>query len=71
MTFRRILRCRSRYGRVITHKTLLVEVWGATSANRVEPLRTIVAQLRSKLGRGPGIPTCSEVGVGYRLLDTG
>ena len=58
--------------RVLTHKTLLRAVWGATGADQPEYLRVLVAQLRRKIepdaGRGGGPRyILSEPWVGYRL----
>jgi two-component system KDP operon response regulator KdpE len=58
-------------GRVVTHATLLREVWGPTYADAHETLRVFVAQLRRKLERGGSARRFirTEPGVGYRFRD--
>jgi two-component system KDP operon response regulator KdpE len=54
-------------GKVLTHRTILVHVWG--SAGTTETLRTHMACLRRKLGEGDDRPRLlSEPGVGYRIV---
>ncbi len=56
-------------GRVLTHRTLLAEVWGDPPPTNNQPLRTAITTLRKKLDVGPTHPTLvTEAGVGYRLL---
>jgi two-component system KDP operon response regulator KdpE len=54
-------------GKVLTHKTLMQEVWGPTVD--VQYLRIYVRQLRHKLEANPARPEhiITETGVGYRL----
>lgn len=54
-------------GRVVTHRQLLVAIWGPAHADDVQYLRVYVGQLRQKLGAAGGLIT-TEPGVGYRLL---
>jgi two-component system KDP operon response regulator KdpE len=56
-------------GRVLTHRQLLSDVWGAEHADRVEYLRVHMAALRRKLEPQPARPKylLAEPGVGYRL----
>jgi two-component system, OmpR family, KDP operon response regulator KdpE len=58
-------------GRVVTHRQLLQEVWGANYAEQTHYLRVYMAQLRHKLERDPTRPRLltTEPGVGYRLRD--
>jgi two-component system KDP operon response regulator KdpE len=58
-------------GRVITHRQLLQEVWGANYADQSHYLRVYMAQLRHKLERDPTMPRLltTEPGVGYRLRE--
>jgi two-component system KDP operon response regulator KdpE len=58
-------------GRVVTHRQLLQEVWGANYADQTHYLRVYMAQLRHKLERDPTRPRLltTEPGVGYRLRD--
>ncbi len=55
-------------GRLLTHRALLVEVWGPGWGDEVAVLRTHVANLRRKV-EAPGAPRLSrtEPGVGYRF----
>ena len=56
-------------GRVLTHRQLLTEVWGATVADQTHYLRVYMGQLRHKLEADPSRPRLllTEPGVGYRL----
>ncbi|ATC31997.1 DNA-binding response regulator [Caulobacter vibrioides] len=56
-------------GKVLTHKELLVSVWGAAHAEDTQYLRVFVGQLRQKLEDDPAHPALilTEPGVGYRL----
>ena len=58
-------------GRVVTHGTLLRELWGPAHAAETHYLRVLVSGLRQKLGDDPAEPSyiVTEQGVGYRLLD--
>jgi two-component system KDP operon response regulator KdpE len=55
--------------RVLTHRQLLQEVWGANYVDQTHYLRVYMAQLRHKLERDPTRPRVltTEPGVGYRL----
>lgn len=58
-------------GRVVTHRQLLQEVWGANYENQTHYLRVYMAQLRHKLENDPTRPRLlmTEPGVGYRLRE--
>ncbi len=58
-------------GRILTHQTLLNEIWGPAHKDDTQYLRVFVRQLRQKLGDDPAAPRyiLNEPGVGYRLLD--
>ena len=58
-------------GKVITHRHLLEEVWGANYSDQTHYLRVYMAQLRHKLEADPTRPRLltTEPGVGYRLKD--
>lgn len=58
-------------GRVITHRQLLSDVWGAEFVDHTHYLRIYMAQLRAKIERDPADPRflLTETGVGYRLAD--
>jgi two-component system, OmpR family, KDP operon response regulator KdpE len=57
-------------GRLMTHRTLLSEVWGPQYVEDVQSLRTHIARLRAKIepagGGGPRY-VVTEPGVGYRF----
>lgn len=56
-------------GKVMTHRQLLKEVWGAAYINQSHYLRIYMGQLRHKLEADPARPRffINEPGVGYRL----
>ncbi|MEN9539088.1 MAG: hypothetical protein RLZZ126_1323 [Pseudomonadota bacterium] len=56
-------------GRVVTHRQLLVDVWGAEYVEHVHYLRLYMGQIRAKIERDPAEPRhlLTETGVGYRL----
>jgi two-component system, OmpR family, KDP operon response regulator KdpE len=58
-------------GRVVTHRQLLKEVWGANYIGQNHYLRVYLTQLRHKLEADPTRPRLlqTEPGVGYRLRD--
>jgi two-component system KDP operon response regulator KdpE len=60
-------------GRVLTHRALLVAVWGAQYADETHYLRVYMANLRRKLEADPARPRhlVTETGVGYRLRTEG
>jgi len=57
-------------GRLMTHRTLLVEVWGPAYANDTQVLRTHIANLRRKIEPGGEAPRYirTDPGVGYRFV---
>jgi two-component system KDP operon response regulator KdpE len=58
-------------GKLLTHKTILEEVWGHAYAAESHYLHVYVSQLRRKLEPEPARPRyiLTEPGVGYRLID--
>ena len=58
-------------GKVMTHRQLLLAVWGPRNAQHAHYLRVHVGALRRKLERDPARPRwlATEPGVGYRLRD--
>jgi two-component system KDP operon response regulator KdpE len=56
-------------GKVLTHRQLLTEVWGAGYIDETQILRVHMMQLRHKIERDPARPRylVTELGVGYRL----
>ncbi|WHZ19359.1 MAG: DNA-binding response regulator KdpE [Rhodanobacteraceae bacterium] len=59
-------------GRVLTHRQLLLDVWGAAYVERPHYLRVHMANLRHKLEDDPAQPRhlVTELQVGYRLVET-
>ncbi|NOG70796.1 MULTISPECIES: response regulator [Alphaproteobacteria] len=57
------------HGKVLTHRQLLMEVWGPGYAERSHYIRIYMAQLRQKLEDDPSQPVhlITELQVGYRL----
>ena len=57
-------------GKLLTHKTILRDVWGAAYERDSSYLHVYVSQLRRKLEPEPGRPRyiLTEPGVGYRLV---
>lgn len=59
-------------GRVLTHRTLLQEVWGPAYGTETQYLRVYASQLRKKLKDDSERPRLvTEPGVGYRLVEVG
>ena len=58
-------------GKVLTHRQLLREVWGAAHVESPQYLRIYMRALRRKIEVDPALPRwlLTEVGVGYRLAD--
>ena len=66
-----LLRLLARHeGKLLTHKTILQEVWGQAYADESHYLHVYVSQLRRKLEPDPARPRyiLTEPGVGYRLV---
>jgi two-component system, OmpR family, KDP operon response regulator KdpE len=65
-------------GRLMTHRKLLAEVWGAEYVDDIQPLRTHIARLRAKIepddeagaggAAGPRL-IVTDPGVGYRFSE--
>jgi two-component system KDP operon response regulator KdpE len=58
-------------GKLVTHRQLLKQVWGAAYQTETHYLRVHVAHIRSKLEPEPSRPryVITEPGIGYRLRD--
>ncbi|MBC7960434.1 MAG: response regulator transcription factor, partial [Vallitaleaceae bacterium] len=68
----KLMELMARYpGRVLTHKFILGEIWGAFSGNDTQSLRVFMANIRRKIEKEPARPKyiLTEVGVGYRLAE--
>lgn len=56
-------------GKVLTHRLILREIWGATHENNAQYLRVYMGRLREKLELDDTPPLLiTEPGVGYRLV---
>jgi two-component system, OmpR family, KDP operon response regulator KdpE len=58
-------------GRVVTHRQILVSVWGPAHREDTQYLRVFIGQLRAKIERDPTNPMIvkTEPGVGYRAAE--
>jgi two-component system, OmpR family, KDP operon response regulator KdpE len=58
-------------GKLLTHPTILREVWGPTYGTESHYLHVYVSQLRRKIERDPARPRflLTEAGAGYRLVN--
>ncbi|KMN35514.1 MULTISPECIES: two-component system response regulator KdpE [unclassified Chromobacterium] len=58
-------------GKVITHRELLLAVWGPSFSEHNQYLRVYMGHLRQKLEDNPAMPRhiLTETGVGYRLVE--
>jgi two-component system, OmpR family, KDP operon response regulator KdpE len=56
-------------GRMLTHKEILKEVWGAAHGDDTQYLRVFIGQIRAKIESNPSTPVLimTEPGVGYRM----
>ena len=63
----------AHHGRVLTHQSILTQVWGAADADHTEYLRVYMRQLRKKLEADPERPQfiLTEPGIGYRFIADG
>lgn len=60
----------SNHHRVLTHQSILSNVWGPEDADHTEYLRVYMRQLRKKLEADPDHPQyiLTEPGIGYRFI---
>ena len=58
-------------GKLLTHRTILSEVWGAAYQTESHYLHVYVSQLRHKIERDPARPRylLTETGAGYRFVE--
>jgi two-component system KDP operon response regulator KdpE len=58
-------------GKLLTHKTILKDVWGAAYESESHYLHVYVSQLRRKIERDPARPRylLTESGAGYRFVE--
>lgn len=59
------------HGRVLTHQSVLKEIWGYSYLEQTQYLRVFIAQLRKKIENNPSKPELliTESGIGYRFGD--
>jgi two-component system, OmpR family, KDP operon response regulator KdpE len=71
--FKLLARLVRRPGQVVTHRQLLLDVWGEEFTSHTHYLRLYMGQLRAKLEANPADPQLllTEPGVGYTLVDAG
>ena len=57
-------------GRVLTHRQILLQVWGPAHGQDVPYLRVFIGQLRQKIETNPATPDYirTELGIGYRWM---
>ena len=57
-------------GKVLTHKELLVALWGPAHAQDTQYLRVFIGQLRQKIEPDPATPRLilTQPGIGYRFM---
>ena len=67
--FKLLARLARTAGKVVTHRQLLVDVWGPEFTGHSHYLRLYMGQLRAKIEADPAEPRhlLTETGVGYRL----
>ncbi len=58
-------------GRVLTHQSILKEIWGFGYVGQTQYLRVFIAQLRKKIEDNPSKPKflITESGIGYRFYE--
>ena len=57
-------------GKVLTHKDLLISIWGPAHAEDTQYLRVFIGQLRGKIEADPATPRhiLTQPGIGYRFM---
>ena len=67
--YKMLLELSASAGRVLTYEHLLRRVWGDEGDGDLRPMRTVISELRRKLGDDAGNPTYifTEPRVGYRM----
>jgi len=56
-------------GKLLTHKTLLLAIWGEVYVDQLDTIRVLVRQLRRKIETNPAVPQYlkTEPWIGYRF----
>jgi two-component system KDP operon response regulator KdpE len=59
-------------GKVVTHRQILLELWGPKAGDQTPHLRVHMAHLRAKVEEDPSQPRLilTEPAIGYRLIDS-
>ena len=67
--YRLLILLASNPGRVLTHRQLLLQIWGGRAVENHQYLRVYVGHLRQKIEDNPAQPQhiLTEIGVGYRF----
>ena len=67
--YRMLLELSAKPGRVLTYEHLLQRVWGDDNDGDVRPMRTVISEIRRKLGDDANNPTYifTEPRVGYKM----
>ncbi|HEY4181832.1 MAG TPA: response regulator [Kofleriaceae bacterium] len=70
--FKLLLELAKQPGRVLTHRHMLIAVWGPNAVEQTHYLRVHMAALRRKVEADPARPQwlLTEAGVGYRLRES-
>ena len=57
-------------GKVLTHKELLLSIWGPAHVEDMQYLRVFIGQLRQKIEADPAVPRLilTQPGIGYRFM---
>ncbi len=56
-------------GKMLSHKQILTDVWGASHGEDTQYLRVFIGQIREKIEENPAAPLMikTELGIGYRM----
>jgi two-component system KDP operon response regulator KdpE len=56
-------------GKMLAHRQIMTEVWGAAHSDDTQYLRVFISQLREKIEINPALPKLitTEAGIGYRM----
>ncbi|TVR00590.1 MAG: response regulator [Deltaproteobacteria bacterium] len=70
LEFRLLFELARHAGKALTHRHLLMHVWGAGAVGRNHYVRVCMANLRAKLGDDPAQPRWIQTlpGIGYRMV---
>lgn len=56
-------------GKMLSHREILNQVWGAAHSDDTQYLRVFIGQIREKIEKDPAVPVIitTELGIGYRM----